>query len=181
MTSTGSSLGRTLVAAVVGGAFASWVKASAEAPLQQLAEKLVPPGPGEKDLVGADSAGQPDNMPPAKVVDAASEKLQGGPPSDTQGAVGSQAVHFGTGIGLAVGYCLVARWFPPVTRLLGVPAGAGLYALTHGSLVPALGLQNPPWKLPASAVIWESGSHLAYGAVLETVRRALVDAPAARS
>ena len=174
------SIARSVLAGALGGAFASWVKAGAEAPFQQAAEKLVPPAPGEKDLVGADSSGQPDNMPPAKVVEGVAEKVAGREPTDTEGAVGGQVVHYGTGVALGVGYCLLARSVPGVSRLWGVPAGGAMYAITHASLVPASGLQKPPWKLPASAVIWESGSHLVFGAVLETVRRALVAGPAGR-
>ena len=55
----------------------------------------------------------------------------------------------------------------------GALAGLAIYAGTHGSLLPALGIQRPPWRLSPAAVAWESTSHLVFGAALEAARSAL--------
>ncbi|WP_415789290.1 DUF1440 domain-containing protein [Deinococcus saxicola] len=85
-----------------------------------------------------------------------------------------QVIHYTLGAGLGAAYGLLAEYQPAVTRGAGVPAGAVMYALTHGSAVPATGFQNPPWKLPLAAVLWEAGSHLVFGLRMELARRALV-------
>jgi len=60
-----------------------------------------------------------------------------------------------------------------MTRDLGVPAGLMIYGSTHASALPILRIQEPPWKLPASAVLWAGTSHVVYGLALEGFRRAL--------
>ena len=60
--------------------------------------------------------------------------------------------------------------FPAPVPERGVPAGAVMYLLTHATAVPAIGFQRWPWQLPRAAVAWESGSHLVFGAGLETAR-----------
>jgi hypothetical protein len=40
-------------------------------------------------------------------------------------------------------------------------------------LLPALGIQRPPWRLAPAAVAWESTSHLVFGVALEAARSAL--------
>jgi uncharacterized membrane protein YagU involved in acid resistance len=54
---------------------------------------------------------------------------------------------------------------------MGTVAGAGLYVASHGSTLPLLRIQEPPWRLPRAAVVWELTSHLLFGAVLELSRR----------
>ena len=56
---------------VVAGLVASWVKALTEPRLQAVAEAILPPSPSQKQDVGADPSGHPENMPPAVLVDRA--------------------------------------------------------------------------------------------------------------
>ena len=53
---------------VIAGLVASWVKAVTESRLQALAEAILPPSPSQKQDVGADPSGHPENMPPAVLV-----------------------------------------------------------------------------------------------------------------
>ena len=60
---------------VIAGLVASWVKALTEPRLQAVAEAILPPSPGQKQDVGADPSGHPENMPPAVLVDRATVAL----------------------------------------------------------------------------------------------------------
>jgi hypothetical protein len=99
---------------VVAGLVASWVKALSEPRLQAAAERILPPSPAQKQEVGADPTGRPENMPPPVLAG----------------------------------------------RGRGTLAGLAIYAGTHASLLPALGIQRPPWRLAPAAVVWESTSHV---------------------
>jgi len=57
----------------------------------------------------------------------------------------------------------------------GALAGLAIYAGTHASVLPALGIQRPPWRLAPAAVVWESMSHVVFGAALDALRRAVED------
>jgi putative membrane protein len=47
---------------MLAGVVASWVKAFSEPRLQTVAESIVPPSAAQKQKVGADPAGHPENM-----------------------------------------------------------------------------------------------------------------------
>lgn len=164
----------TLLVGAGAGLVASWVKVLVEAPMQVQAEKIWPPAPGEKDLVGADPGGQPEQMPPAVIVRAVWKRLRG-VDLDTATSLRAQSVvHYVFGAGFGAGYALLGPHVPGATRLLGAPAGAALYAGTHGSMLPAFGVQKSPVKLPRAAVAWEGGSHVVFGVALEISRRLTV-------
>jgi len=59
---------RGAVHGVVASVLASWVKAFSEPRLQVVAERLLPPSAAQKQDVGADPGGHPENLPPAVVV-----------------------------------------------------------------------------------------------------------------
>jgi putative membrane protein len=157
---------------VVAGLVASWVKALAEPRLQALAEAILPPSPSQKQDVGADPSGHPENMPPAVLVGRAAVAL-GRRPTVPQRLRAQQVIHYGMGAGLGVAYRAAADHWPHATRARGALAGVAIYAGTHGSVLPALGIQRPPWRLPPAAVAWESTSHLVFGVALEAARSAL--------
>jgi hypothetical protein len=46
------------------GLVAAWIKALSEPRLQRITERLWPPTPEQKEMVGTDPAGHPDNAPP---------------------------------------------------------------------------------------------------------------------
>ena len=152
------------------GALAAYLKALAEPPLQTVTEDIWPPTAAQKEMVGADPTGHLDNMPPAVMVQAAAGELADTTLSRKQTLALQQVIHYALGASLGAVYGALAEIQPGVTRGMGVPAGAVMYLLTHATAVPATGFQRWPWQLPRAAVAWESGSHLVFGAGLETAR-----------
>lgn len=160
-----------IVKPVLVGLVASWVKALSEPPLQAVAESIVPPSPAQKQEVGADPSGHPENLPPAVIVGRAASALGHAQLSDGQRVSVQRVLHYTFGAGLGVAYSGVATRWPAATKGMGTVAGLAIYAGTHGSVLPALGIQRPPWRLAPAAVAWEMTSHLLFGAALETGRR----------
>jgi uncharacterized membrane protein YagU involved in acid resistance len=157
---------------VIAGLVASWVKALTEPRLQALAEAILPPSTSQKQDVGADPSGHPENMPPAVLVDRATASL-GRRLTVPQRLRAQQVIHYGMGAGLGVAYSAAANRWPASRPARGALAGVAIYAGTHGSVLPALGIQRPPWRLSPAAVAWESTSHLVFGVALEAARSAL--------
>jgi putative membrane protein len=164
----------TIGVGIATGLFASWVKVKVEAPMQVQAEKWWPPKPGQLDMVGADPARQPEKMPPAVLAAAAWKRWRGTELTTEQRLKAQAVIHYVFGAGYGAVYALVAGPAPVFTRLLGGPAGAALYAGTHGTTLPLAGVQ--PWatELPRAAVAWEGGSHVVFGIANELSRRFLV-------
>jgi putative membrane protein len=156
----------------IAGLVASWVKALTEPRLQALAEAVLPPSTSQKLDVGADPSGHPENMPPAVLVDRVTVWL-GRRATVPQRLRTQQVIHYGTGTIVGVAYSAAASRWPAASRARGALAGVAIYAGTHGSLLPALGIQRPPWRLSPAAVAWESTSHLVFGVALEAARSAL--------
>ena len=171
-------IGRTIAAGAVVGIAASWVKALSEPRLQWLFERLVRPTEGEKELVGADISGHPERMPPAEVADHLARRTGRDGLSRQQRISVLNPVHYSFGAVIGMAYVGAAGRWPTVTRGLGLPAGLAIYGSTHGSVLPIIRIQEPPWKLPASAVLWEGTSHLLFGFALEVFRRALASSAA---
>src|ERR671910_101764 len=162
-----------LTSGVVVGLVASWIKALSEPRLQAAAEWILPPSPAQKQEVGADPAGRPENMPPAVLTDRAAVALGHDALTASQRLRVQRLVHYGFGAALGVAYSAAASRWPTVSRGRGALAGLAIYAGTHGSVLPALGIQRPPWRLAPAAVGWESTSHVVWGTALEAARRAL--------
>jgi uncharacterized membrane protein YagU involved in acid resistance len=158
---------------VIAGLAASWVKALTEPRLQAAAERILPPSAAQKQEVGADPAGRPENMPPAVLVGRAATALHHGSLTDRQRLRAQEVIHYGFGAGLGVAYGAAAKRWPAVTRGRGALMGLAIYGGTHASALPALGIQRPPWRLARAAVAWESASHVVFGVALEALRRAL--------
>jgi putative membrane protein len=166
---------KTLITTALIGAAASIpaskLKGITESPLQRAAEALWPPTEREKQLVGADPTGHLENMPPAVLADRVARRL-GRRPLDTATKLRVQnVIHYSFGAISGGVYGVLAEAFPFATAGAGTVAGAGLYAASHGSTLPLLRVQAPPWCLPRAAVAWELTSHLLFGAVLEIGRR----------
>lgn len=169
-----AAIRRTVIIGAAVGVAASWVKSLSEQRLQEPFERLVQPTAAEKELVGADPAGHPERMPPAQIADVLSRRLRGHGLSQHQRVSVLNPVHYTFGAALGVAYVAAAQRWPAVTRDLGVPAGLAIYGSTHASVLPVLRIQEPPWNLPASAVLWESTSHVLFGLALEGFRNAFV-------
>src|SRR3954465_5984256 len=123
------------IQAVIGGLVASWVKALSERRLQAAAERLLPPTAAQKQEVGADPSGRPENMPPAVLANRAAVALGRGGLSRSERLHVPHPTPFAFGAGLGVAYLAASRRWPLVSRGGGVPAGLAIYAGTHASLL----------------------------------------------
>ena len=117
---------------VIAGLVASWVKALTEPRLQALAEAILPPSPSQKQDVGADPSGHPENMPPAVLVGRATGAL-GRRLTEPQRLRAQQVIHYGMGAGLGLAYDAAARRWAAASLGRGTLAGLAIYAGTHGS------------------------------------------------
>ena len=156
---------------LLAGVVASWIKALSEPRLQAAAERVLPPSPAQKLEVGADPTGHPENMPPAVLVGRAAKIVRRDGLSATQRVRAQRVIHYVTGAGIGAAYGAAANRWAAASRGRGTLAGLAIYAATHGSLLPAAGVQRPPWRLAPAAVAWEATSHVIFGASLEAVRR----------
>lgn len=159
--------------AVLAGLVAAWVKALSEQPLQRAAEWILPPSLAQEREVGADPIGHPENMPPAVLVGRAATALGRGGLTGAQRVRAQRVIHYLFGAGLGVAYSAAASRWTAASRGRGAIAGLAIYAGTHGSLLPAFGIQPPPWRLSPAAVTWEATSHAVWGAALDGARRLL--------
>ncbi len=165
------SLWKGALAGLAGGLVGTFVKSQAEPVLQTLGERLFPPTHRQKERPGADVTGHPDRMPPSTLAQNATDVV--GVTLSHDAKLGAQeAIHwtFGTTVGLAYG---VAAEFTDAEAGFGVPASVALFGATHGTTLPALGLQADLDELPKAWWVWEFGSHLVYGVTVEIVRRAV--------
>jgi putative membrane protein len=158
---------------IIVGLGASWVKALTERRLQSLAERILPPSPAQKQEVGADPTGRPENMPPAFLANRTAVALGHGELTVHQRLRVQAAIHYSFGARLGIAYSVAARRWRVVSRGRGALAGLAIYAGTHASVLPALGIQRPPWRLAPAAVLWESMSHVVFGTALEALRRSV--------
>ena len=168
-----NTIRKTVITGVAAGLFASWIKSVAEPPLQKIGEEKFPPTDEELNLKGADVTNQPENMPPAVLANRVSEKISGHPLSHDETLASMKAIHYGLGTALGIGYVMLQEKYPKISGGEGLIAGGIIWALTHGSAVPALGLQGKVREMPKSWWVWEYGSHLIFGIALEQSRKAV--------
>ncbi|GEN78059.1 DUF1440 domain-containing protein [Chryseobacterium hagamense] len=168
-----NTLSQNILKGIAVGLMASFIKSLAEPPLQKLGEKVFPPEPYELKLRGADVTGHPQNMPPALLAkkvyaDTTQEKLS---EEDTLRAM--KGIHYVLGAVIGVSYVLLVSRNRRFSMGEGVVAGAAVWAFTHGSTVPMLGLQAKVTDMPASWWVWEFGSHIVFGVGMEQSRKVL--------
>ena len=84
---------------IVIGLVAAWVKALTEPRLQAATERILPPSPAQKQEVGADPAGRPENMPPAVLAERMAVALGHGGLTVRQRLRLQNVIHYGTGAG----------------------------------------------------------------------------------
>ena len=162
---------RGAIIGLVAGMVGSWAKSLMEPPLQRVGEQVFPPGPGEKALPGADTTGHPTNMPPGLLANRIAESVVDRTLTRKETTRAVMTIHYVFGSGAAIAYAIAAEYAPRVTTGMGMPAGALLWAGTHGSVIPLLDLQGVPARMPTAWYVWELGSHLGYGFVVEVMRR----------
>ena len=160
---------------------ASKFKGITERLLQPAAEALWPPSEQEKQLVGTDPTCHLENMPPAVLADRVARRLGRGPLETSTKLRIQNVIHYTFGAVSGAVYGALAEVFPAATAGVGMAAGAGLYLASHGTALPLLRIQEPPWRLPRAAFAWEFTSHLLFGLALELGRRSASRILAVRS
>lgn len=108
-----------------------------------------------------------------KAANVISEKVTGHRLPSHYKSIAGEAMHYGMGASSAAVYGVLAEVAPIVTIGNGVGFGTGLWLLADEVAVPAAGFSRPPQEIPLTIHIYAFASHLVYGWVTETVRRAL--------
>ena len=152
-----------LLAGVAGGLLASFLMEQFQTAWSFAAEAI---HPSEKQR------GRPADPTTVKAANAISEKVTGRKvPAKYKPAAG-EAVHYGMGMGSAAVYGVLAEVAPVVTIGDGLAFGTGVWLLADEVAVPAAGLSKAPQEIPLTTHIYALVSHLVYGWITETVRRA---------
>jgi len=108
-----------------------------------------------------------------KAIERLSEGFFGYELDERQKGLAGTAFRFGFGTAAGALYGAVAEFSPAIARGHGVPFATGLMAVSDEVPVPALGLFRSPPKKSMSLQLYELSSHVVFGLVLETTRRAV--------
>lgn len=141
------SLAKGMLAGLIGGLVATAAKT--------FAEKIYPPR----------THGEPD---PFALL---AEKLVGHELVGTQKTTAVETVQWGFGALAGTAYGALAEYYPQATAKDGAAFGMALTSLTHGTALPALGLQAEPHDQTTRERTSEMATYVVYGMVTETVRR----------
>ena len=141
------SLAKGLLAGLIGGLVATAAKS--------VAEKVYPPR----------THGEPE---PPEVL---AEKIAGHELVATQREVAAEAIEWGFGALTGAAYGALVEYYPAATAKDGATFGIALSSLTHGTVLPAMGLAAKPEEQTARERTSEMATHVLYGVVTETVRR----------
>jgi putative membrane protein len=146
-TTHGRSLAKGLLAGLIGGLVATAAKT--------LAEQINPPR----------THGEPE--PPEVLV----ERVAGHELVGKQKEVATEAIRWGFGALTGATYGALVEFYPQATAKDGAAFGMTLSSLTHGTVLPAMGLAAKPEEQTARERTSEMATYVVYGVVTETVRR----------
>jgi putative membrane protein len=146
-TTYGRSLAKGLIAGLIGGLVATAAKT--------LAEKIYPPR----------VHGEPE--PPGELA----ERIAGHELVATKKEVASEAIHLGFGALTGAAYGALVEYYPAASAKDGAGFGMALSSLTHGTVLPAMGLAAEPEEQTTRERTSEMATHVVYGVVTEMVRR----------
>ena len=153
-----------LLAGVAGGLLAAFLMEQFQAAWSATAQAMSP----AKSAVDAQPI-----QPPSKSANVISEKVVGHKVPQDYKPLAGEAVHYGMGAASAAVYGVCAEVAPIVTVGDGVGFGTSLWLLADEVAVPAAGLSKPPREIPLMTHVYALASHLVYGWITETVRRAV--------
>lgn len=145
------SLWKGLVAGLVAGVAATAAKT--------LAEKLYPPR----------IHGEPE--PPELLA----ERVAGHSLDHITEVVATESIHWGFGAAAGAFYGALAEFYPAATAKEGANFGLVLMALTHQSVLPAMGLSALAEEQSEREQTSEAATHLIFGVVAERVRSIVRD------
>jgi len=153
-----------LLAGVAGGLLASFLMEQFQAAWSAAAQAM---SPAKK------RGGRKPDPATVKVANVISEKVTGRKVPQDYKPLAGEAVHYGMGAASAAIYGVCAEVTPIVTIGDGVGFGTGLRLLADEVAVPAAGLSKPAREIPVITHVYALASHLVYGWITETVRRAV--------
>ncbi|MGI8890805.1 MAG: DUF1440 domain-containing protein [Chthoniobacterales bacterium] len=108
-----------------------------------------------------------------KAANLIAEKVTGRKVPADYKPIAGEAVHYGMGAVSAAVYGALAEVVPIVTVGEGTGFGTGVWLLADEVAVPAAGLSKSPKEIPITIHLYALVSHLVYGWITETVRRAV--------
>jgi putative membrane protein len=114
--------------------------------------------------------------PPEILADEVSLKVTGEKVSKKNKGLITEAIHWAFGTLSGVLTTLISDRTKLASTAFGIPAGGAFWAATHGSIVPALGLEKPISDIKPEYARNEFLGHLVYGAVINLVQKGLVKA-----
>ncbi len=141
------SLAKGLLAGLIGGLVATAAKT--------YAERLFPPRP------------QDESERPIRLA----EKIAGHKLDKVKALAAGEAIHWGFGAATGAAYGALAEYYPAATAKDGAGFGMALSSLTHGTVLPAMGLTADPEDQTLRERTSEMATLVVYGVVTETVRR----------
>jgi len=141
------SLAKGLLAGLIGGLVATAAKT--------YAEKLFPPR----------THGEPE----PRVLLA--EKIVGHRLDKVKALAAGEAINWGFGAATGAAYGALAEYYPSATTKDGAAFGMALSSLTHGTVLPAMGLEAEHEDQTLRERTSEMATLVIYGVVTETVRR----------
>ena len=135
------------LAGLIGGIVATGVKT--------LAEEVFPPRSPETE------------SPPV----VAAKKIWGDEEVEGREDEFEEAIHWTFGSLTGSAYGALVEVAPEASRGYGVPFGAALFTVTHGTALPLLGLEGGPFKIPLGRQANELTTHFFYGVAADLTRR----------
>ncbi len=152
------------VAGIAGGLLAAFLMEQFQAAWSATAEAISPSEkkPGRK----ADPA-------TIKAANAVVKKIVGRKVPRAYKPAAGAVVHYGMGAGSAAIYGALAEIAPVATLGEGLAFGTAVFVLADEVAVPKAGLSKPPQETPLTTHLYGLASHLIYGVITETVRRAI--------
>jgi putative membrane protein len=153
-----------LLAGVAGGLLASFLMEQFQAAWSAASEAM---------RASKKRGGRKPDPATVKAANVISEKVTGRKVPQDYKSIAGGAVHYGMGATSAAVYGALAEVAPIVTLGDGTGFGAGVWLLADEVAVPAAGLSKPPQKVPLTTHLYALVSHLVYGWITETVRRAV--------
>jgi uncharacterized membrane protein YagU involved in acid resistance len=117
--------------------------------------------------------GRSDEDATVRAACAISEKLFHHKLRAREKRIAGPVIHFAMAAGLGALYGGLSEVNPRLTRIAGMPFGAGIWLGADEVAVPALRLSKPPLQYPLKLHASALASHLVYGVVTDVVRRAV--------
>lgn len=153
-----------LLAGVAGGLLASFLMEQFQAAWSAAAEAL---------SSSKKSGGRKADPTTVKAANLITTKVTGRKVPPAYKPLAGEAVHYGMGASSAAVYGVLAEVAPLVTLGDGAGFGIGVWLLADELAVPAAGLSKPAKEIPLTTHFYALVSHLVYGWITETVRRAV--------